>query len=213
MKNILFICSLLLVAVSCVPAKQKQGDRSEEAGGYATFDIMPSGEYFNQCLPFSQSDRKDLKATHKKIVFSDKKPHFSLITYYYSTSCQERTPKVAVSQRVEGDINYSGYLDIGDKNVWTRRIEVSVTKMFYIAKQQAGLNFIRDLFDAPTSVAIDQEYLIASEQRAAKYYGVLSAMRGQRNKMHVYLDNKKVTDQQVKNNLIPSNVYVQTVRK
>ena len=212
MKNRLFICSLLLVVVSCVPAKPKQDNQSETAGGNATFDIVPDGEYFNQCLPFQQSDHSGLKATHKKIVFSDKKPHFTLITHYYSTSCQERTPKVAVNELIEGDINYGEHLDIGDPNVWTRRIEVSVTKMFYVAKQQAGLNLVRSLNDGARNVGLDQEYLITGSNDL-KFHGVLSAMRGQRNKMHVYLGAKKIDNQQIKKNLIPANVYVQTVRK
>lgn len=212
MKNRLFICSLLLVVVSCVPAKPKQDNRSEEAGGKATFDIVPSGDYFNQCLPFQQSDHAGLKATHKKIVFSDNRPRFSLITNYYSTSCQEATPKVAVSQHIEGDISYGNHLDIGDPNVWTRHVEVTVTKMFYVANQQPGLKFVQTFIGGTQNVSIGQEHLL-TDRVGDKYYGVLSAMRGQRNRMHVYLDSKKVNDQQIKKNLIPANVYVQTVRK
>ena len=212
MKNKLFICSLLLVVVSCVPAKQKQDNRTEEAGGNATFDIVPDGEYFNQCLPFEQSDHSGLKATHKRIVFSKNKPRFTLITDYYSNSCQEHTPRVAVSERIEGDINYGGHFDIGDSNVWTRRIEVTVTKWFYVAKQQPGLGLVRSLSDEARSVGLDQEYLITAGNNM-KLNGVLSAKRGERNKMHVHLVDKKIDDKQIKKYLVPSNLYIQTVRK
>lgn len=201
---------ILLFFVSCIPIENK-GDMS---GKDNEFEVEPQGEWTSACHNsssgvFKSKSNGKIVAIRQRAVFSAEEPTFSLVIDYLSDACKNASPTVAATGYINGEITWGNYVDL-DSKMRSRRVDIEVSREYYIAKIDIGLEYISSIREIKSSTGLNQE--LSVDKRFSSFHGVLAMLKDKRNNMHIYLDVKKdFKNEDVK--LVTGNLYVQTIRK
>lgn len=211
MKNVIG-CLILLLSMSCIPIEDK-GDMSGYAPKGDEFEVKPEGKWVSACHNnhglFKSKGTGVLEALRQRVIFSDEEPTFSLTIDYLSHACKNTSPTVAATGYINGKITWGGYVDL-DSKMRSRRVDIEVSREYYIAKTDVGLEYVSSTREIKSGAGLDQE--LSVDKRFTSLHGIMAILKDKRNNMHIYLGvDKDFKNEDVK--LVVGNLYVQNIRK